>query len=103
MSAETAHSYARKVCGYISNDNDVVKHVKRMWGVEFPLKDIARIRRDIPGQQAPRPSVTDALPMSPPIATNNNGFDPLAAALHRYHSKNAPTADARKHWAGLVQ
>lgn len=103
MSAETAHSYARKVCGYITNDNDVVKHVKRMWGIEFAQKDIARIRRDIPGQQAPRPSVTDALSIAPPLSTNSNGFDPLAAALHRYHSKNAPTADARKHWAGLVQ
>lgn len=102
MPAETPQSYARKVCGYISNDNDVVKHVKRMWGIEFAPQDIARIRRDMPGQFVTRAGVKEPLPLTAPLTTtNDNGFDPLAKALFAYHAKRS-TGKTKAYWERLA-
>ena len=101
MPAETPHTSARKVCGYITNDNDVIKHVKRMWGVELPLNDVARIRRDYTTGYARKSDDDKALPLAPPVSTHSAGRDPLLKALASYHAKRSK-GKARLYWEKLA-
>lgn len=109
-SPSTPKALARYLLTYITDESAIIGHVKHRFGVQLDEKDLARIKRDMPGKYirgAGKTGNKEALgetalgdPFRPRRARR---ADPLLQALAGYHLKRSKTDAERKHWGMLTK
>lgn len=106
MTKLIAHE-VKELSRLVSDTAAIAKYINRVHGTDFDATDIelfqqgkAPIERR-PVQVRLTKLMGDALPVSRPISTNDNGSDPLLKALASYHAKRSE-GKARLYWEKLA-
>ena len=97
----------KSLAAMVKDRADIARHISAVHGVNYFASDIEKILLGIkPTASAPRALrqnklMGDAIWFEKPLSTNQDGVDPLAKALAKYHAKRT-TGHVKAHWEAMA-